>query len=303
MSDAGLAARELAALLRAGHPLRAAISAWPATCPRSLRPAAERFARRVALGQDPEAAASVSLPEPDLRIALTVHRLTGGSLPVMLHCLARWHDETAALARQARAASAGAALSARIVAGLPLIGLLLLPASRAPIFDRVGVASLSVGLVLMTIGLRWIERLVPARRSEPDLGLMVAGFAAAGLRGGSSLHPTLDAIACAYNDSEILVQARRRVRLGQSWPASLRRAGDPGLERLAVIIERAQRTGIPAFGPLEQWAEARRSELATGFETQIGKAPVKMVVPLTLCVLPAFGLVAIVPFLRGLANA
>jgi tight adherence protein B len=259
------------------------------------------FSRRVALGQDPtSAAAAVGLVH--LEPALDLHRRTGASLPSILDALARWHDDNAAFTTRVRASSSGAILSARMVAGLPLAGIPLLPAARAPLLDAPGVAALTTGLLLMVLGMRWIARLMPRPPGRPDAGLILAVFVSAALAGGSSLRSALDAVGRARPGSS-LSKAGRKARLGQSWAHSLRSANDPSLAALAGVIDRALRTGGPGVRAVEEWAEARRADLAAGFEAQVARAPVKMVVPLTICVLPAFGLIAIVPFLRGLAGA
>jgi tight adherence protein B len=237
----------------------------------------------------------------NLGVALSVHRSTGANLAIVLDGLARWHDDCAALAGRARASSAGALLSARLVAALPLVALPLLPAARAPILDGPGVISLVLGLALMALGMKWMKRLVPTAWHEPDLALMVATLAAAALAGGARLRPSLQAIACAVGGSADLTRAEKRVRLGQNWSGALQATGDPALARLGHLIERIERTGAPAGAALSDWADARSTQLATGFEARVARAPVKLVVPLTLCVLPAFGLVGVLPFLRALA--
>ena len=39
----------------------------------------------------------------------------------------------------------------------------------------------------------------------------------------------------------------------------------------------------------------------SSFEAEMRKAPVRMVLPLTLCILPSFGFLPLAPFLRGIA--
>jgi pilus assembly protein TadC len=94
---------------------------------------------------------------------------------------------------------------------------------------------------------------------------------------------------------------RRLVRLGSSWTGALERSEDTGLAALAATIERAERTGTPIAAALVGFAKRRRQRLHLEFEAATKKAPVVMVVPLVLCVLPSFCLLALAPFLRGLA--
>jgi pilus assembly protein TadC len=52
---------------------------------------------------------------------------------------------------------------------------------------------------------------------------------------------------------------------------------------------------------LVEFARRRRRRLQLEFDAATKKAPVMMVVPLVLCVLPSFCLLALAPFLRGLS--
>jgi hypothetical protein len=123
---------------------------------------------------------------------------------------------------------------------------------------------------------------------------------AAVLRGGVGLGCALAAVA-GHRDDAALSRAARRAQLGCPWPEALRRSCDAGYTALAQVIERTDRHGLPAADALEAFAVLRRAERAQEFEKSIRRAPVLMVVPLVLCVLPAFVLLALGPFLRGLS--
>jgi pilus assembly protein TadC len=49
-------------------------------------------------------------------------------------------------------------------------------------------------------------------------------------------------------------------------------------------------------------AATERDRVARAVEVAARRAPVMMVVPLTVCLLPAFICLAVVPFLRGVAS-
>jgi pilus assembly protein TadC len=99
---------------------------------------------------------------------------------------------------------------------------------------------------------------------------------------------------------EGLARARRLAALGASWPEALRRADD-GFGDLAAVIERATSSGSPVAAPLRSLAASRRLQAERSFEARLRRAPVVMVMPLTLCVLPSFAVLGLAPFLRGVA--
>jgi tight adherence protein C len=95
--------------------------------------------------------------------------------------------------------------------------------------------------------------------------------------------------------------AARRVRLGAGWVDALARAEEPSLRGLGASLGHAEELGLPVADALERFAHRGRAEAARRFEESIRKAPVKMMMPLTLCVLPSFILLGVAPFLRSLS--
>jgi len=185
------------------------------------------------------------------------------------------------------------------VAALPFVFLPIVPLSRAPLFDEVGLTLLALGGALGVVGFAWISRLVP-RPAVADPAGDLAFVVATAIRGGSSPAGALEEIARAGTAGS-LGRALRMSRLAASWPDALPRCGDEPLRRLGGILRTAESYGTPVAEALEVFAAGRRSELRRDFELRSRRAPVRMVLPLTLCVLPSFVLVAIVPFLRGIS--
>ena len=220
----------------------------------------------------------------------------------MLDAIAGAMDERAEAIGRARAGAAGARLSARVIACLPLAALLLLPGSRAPLLDPMGVCFLLVGLGLCFAGMRWIDRLLPVPDDRADPAALLAVVAAAALRSGCNLDQVME--AAAARDPTLLGACR-------TPPAArlLVAGGSGSLRRSRSSVpwgphwSRPTAPGVPVAPALEAFAGRRAAESASEFERAIRRAPVKMVVPLTLCVLPAFGLIALTPFLRSLAPA
>jgi Flp pilus assembly protein TadB len=299
--------RALAGILRTGAGLRAALMEWHLYAPISLRNDLARLARRLSLG------APVGAAIESLRIAMgddadglaglfAVHGRLGGDLPRMLEGFALRIEQRGAWFEAGRAAGSGALLSARIVAGLPLLLMLVAPMGRAPLFDTLGVALFVSGGSLAATGMWWMTRLVPKPQSFDDPAAALADTTASALNGGAPLAFALD-VTAAHAPAPLsapLRRARRMVRLGASWPEALGRLDVDALTSLARTLGRAESTGQPIAGFLTAWAEQRRSETAREFEAAMKRAPVLMVLPLTLCVLPSYGLIGLVPFLRGL---
>jgi tight adherence protein B len=292
------AVRALAGSIRAGMPPQAAVAAWAELAPGEI---AGGVSRRVALGEAPATAFLGSGPElGEAAVALArcfaLHSKTGGSLPTLLERVAEAVERGGETARDAEAATSGARLSGRLVAGLPLAFVPLTPGGSALRGGPTGLAVAVLGIGLAAAGLWWIGKLVPAPAGADD--------GAAALAGGIGLGPALEA-AAAYPPSGLegaLDRAGRRARLGQSWPEALRREGGP-LAALAAVVARSAAWGVPAAGPLHEWARARRDEVRTEMQAALRRAPVLMVVPLTVCVLPSFALLAFGPLVLGALGA
>jgi tight adherence protein B len=246
----------------------------------------------IALGADGDALATL----------LGLHARLGGDAPRSLEELAVAIDRRRELAAQAGGASAGARLSGRVVAGLPLLALPALPLSRAPVLDAVGVALTLAGLGLALGGLVWIERLVPRPPADDPVGLIALPVASA-LRAGLPLPAALGAVTerPPQQLADAIRRVRRLVRLGAPWPVALGSCHHDALAQLGRVLHRAGSAGTPAAEALEALADRRRAQLRAEFDERLRRAPVLMVVPLTLLVLPSFVVLGVAPFLRGLA--
>lgn len=302
-STAGDALRALASLLRGGLSQQQAVAAWPRHVNGPLASHLETAARRVVLGSSPADAladdplGTITAP---LRAALATHEALGGEAAASLEALAAEADRMAGSAAGALAGAAGTTLSARMVSALPLVFAPLVPGAGLPLGDPIAMTSLLAGVALAAAGMAWIRRLMPSV-PQPDAAASVALVAAAVLRGGASSAPVLDAAACS-NMNPDLELAARRVRLGLTWEEALALADEPGFVALAATLAEARVSGAPLAEKLRGFASERIRGAATAFDQETRKAPVRMVVPLTVCVLPAFLLIAAGPLVRGLSG-
>ena len=189
------------------------------------------------------------------------------------------------------------------------------PEPRADL--RVGVAVLVAMVVAIVIGPfvglpagaiawavpSWRER--SARRSYdrlvratlPDVVDLFRLAVGAGL----SVHQAIDAVTpCAAEPvRSTLEEVRRRVGLGARLGDALEgldALGDPVLP-LAAALRGAARHGAPLSVALDRVAADARVLRRRRAEEEARRLPVQLLFPLVLCVLPAFGLLAVVPLL------
>lgn len=96
-----------------------------------------------------------------------------------------------------------------------------------------------------------------------------------------------------------------RCRLGSSLSDSLDElaATEPRLRPLAEALAVAERTGAPAAELLARLADEARASLRRRAEAHARRVPVRLLFPLVFLVLPAFGLLTVVPaLLAGLRS-
>jgi tight adherence protein B len=202
--------------------------------------------------------------------------------------LARFAEVLRGLAQASRdvdVALSGPAATARIVMALPPLGLLVGTILGVNPFGLlvttpVGLACLTIGLALLLAAGRWSGRMTrSARAADPTPGLGLE-LLAIGLSGGGSPEGALELVESA-----------------------LRRSGLAGLGSTAhELLAFASAAGIPAAGLLRAEAdEARRIAHAEARRRaeQLGSS---LLLPLGLCVLPAFVLVGVVPVVLAIVS-
>ncbi|HEX6209062.1 MAG TPA: type II secretion system F family protein [Actinomycetota bacterium] len=167
-------------------------------------------------------------------------------------------------------------------------------------------AAVGVGILAAVAGWR-LPAFTLARRAASARGHMMPEVAAlldlvtvglsAGLTPRLAFDRAVDHVAEPLR--EALVRVRREVALGASWPASLdhlgRRFALPDLRRLASTLDQSIRLGAPVADPMRSLARDVRAERDAAVEARARRAPVTMLFPLVLCILPAFVLAAVLP--------
>lgn len=193
--------------------------------------------------------------------------------------------------RDVAVALAGPRSSARVVLALPPLGLLL---SLALGFDvghvlaatPAGWCCLSVAAGLVLAARRWTRRLV--RRAEPvePLPGLYLEVVAVALAGGA-----------AWDGA--LVTARA------SWLEHVGAAGEAPTDETEAraALDLARRAGAPAAVLLRAAAEERRRDARAATRAAAERLGVQLVLPLGVCVLPAFVVVAVVPLVLSLLSS
>lgn len=220
-----------------------------------------------------------------LGAAWSVAVASGAPLAASLLTLAAALRDEAQLRREVRSALAGPLASARLVTALPLIavafGVLLGFDTFGVLFgDPVGLACVVVGGALLWAGRSWSMRLARrASRSSAGTGLDLELLAIA-MSGGASIER-----------SQALVAETLATHL---IAADERRAHD--------VIALAERAGAPVAELLRAEAfRARRIARAEG-AARAAALGARLMLPLGVCVLPAFVLLGVVPLLVSVVS-
>lgn len=167
-----------------------------------------------------------------------------------------------------------------------------------------GVLGITTAAVLPAL----IARLEPARVRRERLELvrsapLVADLLSASLMAGVPLEHAIPVVARAIGGAAggALMGVHRRTELGE--PADRAWSGlakVPGLGGVARAVARSSRTGAPLAGLLAQSAEDLRCDAAAAALAEVRATAVRAVIPLGLCLLPAFALLGIAPIVGGL---
>jgi Flp pilus assembly protein TadB len=153
-----------------------------------------------------------------------------------------------------------------------------------------------------------IARLEPAAVRRRRLALqraapLVADLLAAALAAGVPLERAVPVVARAVGGpaEALLRRVHDLVALGEPAPrAWAQLAHEPGLGPIARCVARSARTGAPLAALLTTTAGELRAAAAAAAMAEVRAVSVRAVLPLGLCLLPAFTLLGIVPVVVGL---
>ncbi|HVU60277.1 MAG TPA: type II secretion system F family protein [Mycobacteriales bacterium] len=168
-----------------------------------------------------------------------------------------------------------------------------------------GVVGLAVGLAC-AIGVVTVAKPDPRpRRASPDVVPAVVELIAGCLAAGLPMPAALDAASVAGDDvtREACLAAAAALRRGapasEAWQAW---AVDPALEPVARMTRRTTHSGASVADDLRRVAARLRAQRHSRIQQRVQQASIWIVIPLGLCFMPAFVLVAVVPVIVGLVT-
>lgn len=231
----------------------------------------------------------------------------GAPLADILDAIGDSVDDAQAVEEARRVASAGPLMSARVLAALPLVGIVsALALGASPWHFYTGA---TVGRICVLLGvLAWVAGIVLCRRilaraRQPEQGTdaaLTCDLASAGLACGAAIPRVLDALAAA-SSCEALSWTASALRLGAPWDE----AWEETLEwahPLRDALESAWTSGSAPETMLARSASwERRTRLAEA-KTRAEELSVRLVGPLGACFLPAFLTLGIAPLLASLTG-
>lgn len=280
-------AESLAVMLDAGLTPRAA---WNAAADHGVHPvAATVLAGLERDGVSCAAALARAATADDVRSIATVWgvaEVSGAPLGHALRMIAETLRDAAEAEREADVALSGPRATARLVSWLPAGGALMAVALGADLAGTAvsppGAVTLGGGALLMLAGRWWMRALVrhaTARRPHPGLAEELIAIA---LAGGASA------------EAGLRLAAEAATRCGLPPPDD---------EGARSTLRLAEATGVPAVELLTASARQRRRSTRAEARSAAAALGVRLMVPLGLCVLPSFLLLAVAPLLLSLLSS
>jgi tight adherence protein B len=222
-----------------------------------------------------------------LAAAWQVATVAGASLAPSLRQFASSLRELAQTHRDLSVALAGPVATARMVMVLPLIGVLF---GLALGFDTLGTlfttapgwVCLVLGIALMVGARLWNRRLVA--RAQPRI--LTPGL-------------DLDLMAIAVSGGASLVRASVAVEEARAV-CGLAPDGAAGIES---VLSLSRRAGVPAAELLRSEAEEVRRRARSDGQRAAATLAVTLMLPLGLCILPAFMLLGVAPLIISIVSS
>lgn len=216
-------------------------------------------------------------------------------------------DDAQSVAEARRVASAGPLMSARVLAALPLVGIvsaLALGASPWQFYTgaTVGRICALLGVAAWVAGIASCRRILARARSvdEDTDPALACDLVAAGLACGAAIPRVLDALATACA-RESLAWTAQALRLGVPWDEAWEETPE-WAHPLRDALESSWTSGNAPETMLARSASwERRSRLAEA-KTRAEELSVRLVGPLGACFLPAFLALGIAPLLATLTG-
>ena len=249
--------------------------------------------------------------------ALALGAELGGTAARSLDAVADTLRDRNAVRNEVRALSTQARASAAVIALAPIVfsAVVALADPSSVVFlvtSPFGLTCLVLGVVLDALGGWWMRRIVQRAGRERDpvaaetadtIDLFVLALGA-----GLNLRLAVEAVARRTPPTwaAALSGVAERVDRGSRVTDALDAVPDdlgPAARPLVRALTGAERYGTPLLPTLERLALDARLDRRRRAEEAARRVPVKLLFPLVLCVLPAFGLLTIAPLLAGAVDA
>lgn len=189
--------------------------------------------------------------------------------------------------RDVSVALAGPVATARMVMALPAVGVLFglglgFNTLKMLFATTPGLICLALATLLVWGGIRWNRRLVASASPKSLTPGLAVDLMAIAMSGGGSV-----------DGARALVGGAKR-RFGLD---------DGGSTSIDAVISLAQRAGVPAAELLRSEADQVRRQARSDAQRSAAALSVKLMMPLGICVLPAFMLVGVAPLLMAVLSS
>lgn len=223
-----------------------------------------------------------------LAAAWAVATDAGAPLASTLREIAGSLRELAQVERELRVALAGPVTTARMVMALPVIGVVF---GIALGFDTIGVlfstppglVCLALGIGLLLVARLWNARLIRSAAPKTTTPGLTFDLVAIAVSGGASIPRARDAVAnvierCGLTDVD-------------------------ATEAIDEVLSLSHRAGVPAANLLRTEAENARRTAKNDGDRRAATLSVTLMIPLGVCVLPAFMLLGVAPLLVSVVSS
>lgn len=269
--------QRLAVLLGAGV---APGSAWHHVAASTGSPVAARVASGAGIAESAAGTSGLELEAwRGLGAAWAVATEAGAPLGPALRSYAASLRELGETQRDARVALAAPVATARMVMALPAVGILF---GLALGFNTLGTlvttpagwSCLAVGGALLLLAARWNRRLVRSAQPVSATPGLACELMAIGMAGGASLDRTREIVDRALAAGGIAAESE-----------------------VDEVLELSRAAGVPAAELLRSEAAELRASARSTARERASALSVRLMLPLGLCVLPAFLALGVVPLL------
>ncbi|MBW8872762.1 MAG: hypothetical protein JF618_11610, partial [Leifsonia sp.] len=218
--------------------------------------------------------------------AWRVAEQSGAPLGHALRTVGETLRDVAEAEREADVALSGPRATARLISWLPAVGVAMTVALGADLIGTVtstaGALAVGTGLLLLFGGRWWMRALVTGALARKHTAGQLEELVAVALAGGASAEAAIETARAATAAAGLPADDDGPVRSVIDLAAS---AGAPAAELLTAAARQQRRASR---------ADARRSAATLG---------VRLLLPLGLCVLPSFLLLAVAPLVLSLLSS